>query len=362
MKRARSSSYAKRPYKKRRVGSVKKKTQIFRIGKAVTVVHKEFLGDVRNFRNFQTTGIELNPGLEESFPWLHQIAAGYEQYQFNALKFSYKPTFANVTSTSSGGLGSIVMATRYNALDGDFFDKREMENSEGAVSFRPSVRGKHNVNVKAQTTVCRKQYVRTSKSFNPTGNDKRFWDLGKFTMAVVGMDPGTGLDNAVSIGELWVSYSVTFYKPRYKNVINSDHMQLTGVTNALPFGSTTLSNVLGSSLGGLVTGGNIYKFPDFVRRGLFLFCVSWTGGVVTANFPTINVANGVLKQFFQNDTNTDVHGPQNALTNTQNMLMNFIVQVTSPGCTVTIGGTGTLPSAATNCDLFVTEVSDTITG
>lgn len=362
MKRARSSSLSTKYAKRIKTG--RKKVQVYRIGQSVTVVHKEFLMDVRNYRSFTPFAWEINPGLEETFPWLHQIAAGYEEYTVNGIKFSYKPTFAAVTSTSSGGLGSIVMATRYNALDGDFIDKREMENSQGAVSFRPSVRGSHSLNAKAQSNVTKKLFVRTQKSYDPTKQgDKRLWDLGKFTMAVVGMDPGVGTDNAVAIGELSVSYSITFSKPRYKNVINSDHFQLKSVTNTTPLGTATLSNQLGSTLGGTIgSDGLRYIFPPYVRRGKWLFSWGVVGGVATVTRPVISTINCQQENYFQNDTLNYGTGPQNGLTNTQNMLHNFVITVTGEGAQVIWGTAGTLPTSITAGDLWVTELSDTITG
>lgn len=55
--------------------------------------------------------IQINPGMESSFPWLSNIARSYDRYRFHRLIFRYKPTCPTDT------VGQVIMAWDYDSLD-----------------------------------------------------------------------------------------------------------------------------------------------------------------------------------------------------------------------------------------------------
>ncbi|QMW69038.1 capsid protein [Crucivirus-536] len=177
---------------------------------AVIVRHREYLRDIfpNADQSFKNEVSEINPGLQNCFPWLAQIAPAFQQYRFRGLVFEYKTTSSDlsVTNTNSA-LGTVVMATQYNALDDPFQNKYEMENWEFSTSCKPSISCLHPVECAKGQTPVSLLWVRTGTK----PGDQRLYDLGNFNIATVGI-PGNGLG---AIGELWVSYEIEFFKPMF---------------------------------------------------------------------------------------------------------------------------------------------------
>lgn len=67
----------------------------------ITIQHREFLGNVTatgaagNISAFSVATYALNPGLQQSFPWLSQIAQNFELYEFKDVSSNSDPLPAN---------------------------------------------------------------------------------------------------------------------------------------------------------------------------------------------------------------------------------------------------------------------------
>lgn len=185
---------------------------------AVIVRHREYLTDIfpaadQSFKNLVR---DINPGLQNCFPWLAQIAPAFQQYRFRGLVFEYKTTSADLSVTNTNpALGTVIMATQYNALDTQFTNKYEMENWEFSTSCKPSVSCLHPVECAKSQTPVSLLWVRTGAV--PDTGDARLYDLGNFNLATVGV-PGNG---AGAIGELWVSYEIEFFKPQFREDVTT---------------------------------------------------------------------------------------------------------------------------------------------
>jgi hypothetical protein len=59
----------------------------FNGGRNPIISHREFLGDVLSSTTFSSTTYTLNPGLQQTFPWLNAIATNFEQYKFRGCVF-----------------------------------------------------------------------------------------------------------------------------------------------------------------------------------------------------------------------------------------------------------------------------------
>jgi hypothetical protein len=179
----------------------------FASGRTVRVAHREYLGDISSSIAFASNTYEINPGDAETFPWLSKIAVNFEEYKFHGLVFEFKSTSATALNSTNTALGTVVMATQYDSVEPTFSNKREMENHEFATSTMPYQSVLHGVETKPKlTSISTNLYVLVGPQ--PADTDIRLYNLGKFTLATVGMQ-------AVStIGELWVSYDVEFFKPQ----------------------------------------------------------------------------------------------------------------------------------------------------
>ena len=196
------------------------------------VSHREYLGDITGTAAFLNRSFPLNPGVATTFPWLCTIAQNYQQYKFHGLIFEFRPLITDFVT--NGAPGVVVMATNYNSDVAAYTTKQEMENSEYAVSVKPTCSLMHGVECAANQTVLSELYVRSGTP--PTGQDLRLYDLGNFQFA-------TQSNPVQNLGELWVSYTVEFFKPILPDDVGgnvlSSHLRRTGVTNALPLGDTT---------------------------------------------------------------------------------------------------------------------------
>lgn len=175
-----------------------------------TVIHREFIKDIitsSNAGEFKLEAFRLNPGNVNTFPWLSGIAHNYQQYRINGMVFYYRSMSANALNSTNTALGTVAAATNYNASDGNFTSKYQMENSEFGGSVRQSADLEHPIECARNQTTLNELYVAPGGIY-PPGDDRKTYDLGTFQIATVG-----GQAPSVNVGELWVTYSVTFLKP-----------------------------------------------------------------------------------------------------------------------------------------------------
>lgn len=179
---------------------------------SVRVAHREFIRDLvvpTLPTSFDNSEAAINPANSVLFPWLSRLAKQYSQYRIHGMVFVYKTMTSDYAA--SGPLGTIVMATNYNAIDRAFTSKVEMENSEFAVSCKPSMSLVHAIECEKSVSGETVLYVRDPAYETTDTSDKRFYDYGKFQVATAGL-PGTSTPGT-TLGELWVSYDIEFMKP-----------------------------------------------------------------------------------------------------------------------------------------------------
>lgn len=232
------------------------------------VRHREFIADITasGGASFLNQSFPLNPGIARTFPWLASVAKNFDQYQIVGCVFQFVSTSSDITA--GGALGSVILATDYDAKDLPYSSKLVMENSQYAVSTKPSVSTIHAIECDPEATAQSILYIRDGSQ--PADTDVRLYDLGNFQLATVGLPTSTG-----NIGELWVSYDVILYKP----VLGS----LTGISSMFILPDNTFIGVTGGYLSTSVfskpptygnLGGSIkfdtYSFPPEISSGTFL--------------------------------------------------------------------------------------------
>lgn len=169
--------------------------------RGIRVTHREYIGDIitSSDGSFKIQQFALNPGLNTTFPWLAGIAAQYDQWKPNGIVAAFKTTASTYSGTAA--LGVVVMATDYDVDDPPYASKVEMENSEFAVSASVANSLLHPVECAMNERPTRVLYTRQGDV-----REKHFYDLGNFYVATAGAAPST------NIGELWITYDITFYK------------------------------------------------------------------------------------------------------------------------------------------------------
>jgi len=336
------------------------------------VSFREYLGDVITSATagaFQARVYPINPGMEQTFPWLAQIANNWQQYKIMGMCFEFRSMSADALNSVNTALGTVVMATNYDALSEPFFSKGEMENSAYAQSIKPSDSCVHMIECDTSTLPLDELYLRSS---NAVTGDKRMFDLGFFQIATTGFQ-GT----SVNCGELWVTYQVMLLKPKLYDGTGDDVAffqcrNITAISNAFPLGS-----LAGIVLPPFVNGGYPVNTMDVSFTGLgtvvlppsaikkaYLITAYWYGNR-TANLVKPGLAFTDCDQgtyhFFGPGSGVDsaFQAPDaNAASDSTVLIGQWVLVSRGNGFVpkFQFDGTGTLPAATTNISLSIQEI------
>lgn len=204
------------------------------MGEATRIRHREYIADIvaTGSAAFSNSMYAINPALATTFPWLNTLAGNYQQYIFNGLVFEFVSTASEYVSTI--GMGTVILATDYDAIDAAYSDKRHMENSQYCVSAKPSMSQIHTIECLPSATANKLYYTRATTP--PTNTDIRMYDLGNFQIAQTGITATAG----VVLGELWCSYDVSLYKPLIGTTSGTGQKitPATAITPTFPFGTS----------------------------------------------------------------------------------------------------------------------------
>jgi hypothetical protein len=180
---------------------------------SVVISSKEFVTDVyapSTAGAFQVQQFALNPAIALTFPWLSQIAANYEEYEFGQLLFTYKTNVTDFVSTN-GQVGTVIMATQYNSDQPPFQSKTEMMHYAGCGDSKTTENLMSGVECDpTKSSGAPGKFIRAGPV--PQGEDNKQYDLGTFNLAMANC-PALFADQAM--GELHVSYTVRLRKQRF---------------------------------------------------------------------------------------------------------------------------------------------------
>jgi len=249
--------------------------------------HREYLGDVITSGNpgeFDITTYPIQPGVRATFPWLSQLAENFDEYTIHGMVFEFKSNSYDALASTNTASGTVIMTTQYNVLNPPFLNKVGMEQYEFTCSDKPSKSFLHPVEcarIETPTSVL------TTRTATPSTGDLRLFDWGNFNIATVGMQ-GT----SVNVGELWVTYDITLYKPKLSPEVNNFDNYVIDYKSAgvqdYPLGtlstnyhrstnSTSFTSIerLNDSFG----NGNFIRFaPGFSGNVLLIYTWYWNQG------------------------------------------------------------------------------------
>lgn len=316
----------------------------------ITVCHREYIKDIvapAIPSLFNLESFPINPGISKTFPWLSQIANMFDQYEITGMVFHFKSTSSDFGTSTNLAMGTVVLATDYDANDSTYASKVEMENAQYSVSTKPSVDIIHAVECDPSISFSPLKYIRTGGV--PSGKDPRLYDHGIFQIATQGLPTGS----SGSIGELWCSYKVNFYKPQISgytgvptDIVSSPG---TGISAGTYFGvgATLTAN---SSLGGSINQISTYTFPANVVVGSIVqmtYSVLGTNTVIAANM------NYTALQGLQ-----PLHDYQllrGTGQTSQVQIASWIMQVTASPASITLTA-GTVPTSPVGMSFVVTTL------
>lgn len=170
--------------------------------------HREFVADITaglgNPTAFDVTPYAINPGQALTFPWLSKVAANYESYQFDSLKFCYETE----APTSLGG--TMVMTVDYDASDDAPVSKQQAMTYRSAVRSAPWNPSEH-VSLMEDLRKSKTNFVRPGAQ--PPNTDIKTYDVGNLFLISQGITTPSA-----AMGELYVEYTVRLMTPAYNIV------------------------------------------------------------------------------------------------------------------------------------------------
>lgn len=250
------------------------------------IMEREYIGDIvagalsGSSTIFSASTYNLNPTDSATFPWLSQIAHLYDQWEPNGIVFEFVSTSSEYNG-SSQALGTVIMATEYDPYDSSFADKQTMENADYSCSTKPAHGLLHGIE-------CAPKERTTSLLYTSTDNGAPLFasTLGKFVLATQGCSVA-----GVNLGELWISYDITFYKKQLEGNLSSSlpHLNATGTTTVSTgfFAAPTIITSKTITLTQNVGVGSVLNFNN-----------SKTGGKYAVNYVmSIQSTNDVLSNW-----------------------------------------------------------------
>jgi hypothetical protein len=237
---------------------------------SIRITHKEYVGDIvapgDGSLIFSSQRWALNPGMEATFPWLSQLAQNYTEYEFMQLAFTFESSLTSLQN-ASGQSGTVVINTQYNANEGPFSNKREMELAALTSSGNIMQNVIHGVECDPKLLSGPVgKYVRSQDSAL-TQQDKTQYDQGTLNIALTNV--AATLANQ-AVGELFVSYTVVLRKPRLftgiaKGIGRDVFVVPSPVSWQVPFNASGPPGILrglGNSIGVTIDiANNLIEFP-----------------------------------------------------------------------------------------------------
>lgn len=265
----------------------------------ILVEKREFISSINatGSSDFSVQSFSINPALKSVFPWLSQTATNFDEYEMIQCIYEYEPVISDMSVSSVGSLGTIVLAANYNAGAAKFGSFPAMIEYGGAVRGRISDTISCGIEADPEK-MSNGAHLYTRSGNVPEGQDIKTYDLAKFQIGMYGVP--TAYVAGTQLGLLFVRYVVRLSKPKlYDSIglsIGSDMFSgQVGNTTVLPLGTAPYFHN-NNSIGGEIskTGATqTYTFPDnYVGTVQVTFYV--TGTVVAAGIvePLITILAG----------------------------------------------------------------------
>lgn len=327
-------------------------------GRGNIITNREYIGDVtlgatpEIFTIFQD-GFTINPGLAKTFPWLSTIAQNYEQFKIHGMIFEFKSTVGDNSTVQN--VGTVIMGTEYNVNSANFANKQVMENSEFAQSGKATESQIHGIECASKEHPMKMQYVRTGALASTTDSIK-WYDFANFQIATQGFNAAQA---NTTIGELWVSYQIEFFKPQIPTniggAIQTFHAHRINASGAAFCGSSA-GTISGGTLGVTFPTTNTIRIP-----GLYIgntYTVSWYWVGTAANVTNLGFASSgmTVKNRFAINTAGAFTGGVNGVGATQATFTIIFVAI-SQSVDITLNF-GVIPTAA-GVDIYVQPFDNT---
>jgi len=263
-----------------------KAATVMNIKDGIKVTHREYFADVgmpadglfHILSAPYSQGWAINPGNQDIFPWLHEIALRFETYTFERLEFHYQPMIPTTQS------GAIYFAVDYDAVDTAPATKQTMLQYAG-LARGPVWKDFKHFSTKEQLKKILKR--NTLNQAPPSNADPRLYNVGNLFIAC------DDVINAAPVrAEVWVDYTVTLQTPQLLQEADDTTISLAAGNSS----GAMLANATQTHLGGAVKlrpelGSNVL---EFLKNGSYGYNATYTTSAAnaTATADAISRASG----------------------------------------------------------------------
>jgi len=231
---------------------------------------KIFTVTTPNSSGFNVDRFQINPGLLGTFPWLSQVAQGYEKYRFRRIRARFVPKVGVFSDAAK--VGNVLMSVDYDSVDPDPPGTDWMENND------PHVVGVANKTLTLDFEGASWHFIRSGNV--PAGTDIRLYDACTLFVATSDL---TVTNEA--IGKIYLDYEVELAVPQQQLAATDDK----GVVLPKPMERTFTCTCINSTSGaGQVPGAYQTLTSWVVSPTMNALGVSVTG----ANNYQINLTRG----------------------------------------------------------------------
>jgi hypothetical protein len=185
-----------------------------------------------------------------------------------------------------------------------------------------------------------------------TPSDNLQWyDLCNTSVATAGCPV-----SSTTVGELWISYDITFYKPQlYSGILGKGiYMYTSSSTSAI---STTdyfgASNTVNHNSLDLTVDATTITFPDYINAGTYQLQYTVTGDSTAVTVPTITLTSGAIAATGETFTGATYN---NTGTTTTKLIAFSTFDITADSAVITFSS-GTLPTNPTLVQLSVIQLN-----
>jgi hypothetical protein len=308
------------------------------------VVHKEYAFPVYSTTGFNCFSYPINPGMDQLFPWLCQIAQNFQSYKLMGMVVCFKSAVPEGLA-AFGSMGQVIIAADQNpsAISPQY--QTQMEQMQFVTSGKPSesLVGPIECSPNGSGSQGASLLVRTGAlAANQVLNN---YDHGVLHVATIGQ-PAAG----VLLGSVYTSYDIVMLNPTSYPEGSTGHgaryTNTTGCDATHPFG-TTYTKVYDTY--GLTFDATSVTFPIGTHGRILLTWYAYGNSTAGLTFPAVTFTNAVLG--FQ-----QVSPWTNDTARCMMTAVDFVVTDPNLATKVTFGVAGTLPAVITDCRVMATSV------
>lgn len=172
--------------------------------RSMTVTHREYVKALEVIDGGgpnQVSKVRIQPGDDDSFPWLSDIALRFESYKFTSLSLEYIPDVGTDTP------GSVAICPDYDANDDNLLSSKAK-----LLAFEDTVRGPLWTTVECK---CTRRNLNKRSTYYTAGHNffvgNNLYDTGNFWIS---LNTDNNVGSRATVGELWMKYTIQLVTPQ----------------------------------------------------------------------------------------------------------------------------------------------------